>query len=173
MRLNPEYLVQKYQENIFRTAMSVCKNPQDAEDATQNTFVQYLKSDREFESEEHIKAWLLRTAVNQSKNMVTAFWHRNKISWEEYMDSIPFEEPRDQALVEAVLSLPAGYRIVIHLYYYEDYSVAEISDILHISESAVRSRLMRGRRKLKEILKDDWEEEPEPSSPHGQMAAER
>ena len=70
MRLPAEYLVQKYQENLFRAALSVCKRPGDAEDAVQEAFLQYLRTDRDFENEEHIKAWLIRTAVNKTRNTV-------------------------------------------------------------------------------------------------------
>ncbi len=152
MRLTPEYLVREYQERIYRTAFSICGNRQDAEDVVQNTFLKYIQSSREFESEEHIKAWLIRTAVNLSKNMVTAFWHRNKVPLEDYLETVPFESPGDAGLIEAVLALPVNYRIVIHLYYYEEYSIRDISRILRISESAVKNRLLRGRRRLKESL---------------------
>ena len=86
MRLPAEYLVQKYQENLFRAALSVCKRPGDAEDAVQEAFLQYLRTDRDFENEEHIKAWLIRTAVNKTRNTVLSFWNRNRITWEEYMN---------------------------------------------------------------------------------------
>jgi RNA polymerase sigma factor (sigma-70 family) len=156
MRLSAEYLVQQYQENLYLASFSICRNQQDAEDVVQDTFLKYLHTSKDFESEEHIKAWLIRVAVNKSKNILTTFWYRKKESLEDYMNSASFEEPGDQALAGAVLSLPKSYRIVIHLYYYEDYSVAEISQILAISESAVKNRLLRGRRLLQRKLKEDW-----------------
>jgi RNA polymerase sigma-70 factor (ECF subfamily) len=159
MRLPADYLAEKYQENIFRAALSVSKRPGDAEDAVQDAFVQYLRSDRDFESEEHIKACLIRTAINRAKNTVVSFWNRNRIAWEEYMADIPFEEDKDQILVEAVMELPAKYRIVIHLFYYEDYSVSEIGEILNVSQSAIKNRLLRARKMLKEKLKEDWIDE--------------
>ena len=156
MRLSAEYLVEKYQENILRAAFSICRNREDAEDVVQNTFLQYLHTKQEFDSEEHIRAWLLRTAVNQSKNMVKAFWRRNRTSLEEYMAEVPFREPQDRTLVEAVLALPGSCRIVIHLYYYEGYSVSEISRILGLSQTAVKNRLLRGRKLLRQTLKEGW-----------------
>ncbi|MDD5940639.1 MAG: sigma-70 family RNA polymerase sigma factor [Lachnospiraceae bacterium] len=156
MKLSAEYLAGKYQDNIFRAAFSVCRNREDAEDVTQDTFLQYMHTKREFESEEHIKAWLLRTAINKSKNLITAFWHRNRTSLEDYLAQVPFAGPQDRDLVEAVLRLPESVRIVVHLYYYEDYSVAEISELLHLSQSAVKNRLLRGRKILKASLKDGW-----------------
>ena len=156
MRLRAEYLAEAYKENVFRAAFSITKNVADAEDIVQDTFLQYLRSNREFDGEEHIKAWLLRTALNRAKNLKMAFWHRNKVSLEDYMDSVSFEEPADRSLIEAVLALPQKYRMVIHLYYYEDYSVKEISSVLCLSESAVKNRLLRGRHMLKDMLKEEW-----------------
>ena len=156
MRLPVSKLAEKYQENVFRAAFSVSRNPDDAEDVVQDTFLKYMESGRQFESEEHIKAWLLRTAMNRSKDLVHSFWHRNRGSFEEYMDSVSFEEPCDRELVETVLSLPEKYRIPIYLFYYEDYSVKEIAGILKLPESTAKSRLYRGRKMLKDILKEDW-----------------
>ncbi len=159
MRLSAEYLVEAYQENIYLASFSICRNQEDSEDVVQDTFLRYLHSTQEFESEEHIKAWLLRVAINKSKNMLAAFWHRNKMPLEDYMADISFREPEDLVLTEAVLALPKAYRIVIHLYYYEDYSVSEISQILGISKSAVKNRLLRGRKRLKTVLKEDWSDD--------------
>ena len=156
MRLPAEYLVQKYQENLFRAALSVCKRPGDAEDAVQEAFLQYLRTDRDFENEEHIKAWLIRTAVNKTRNTVLSFWNRNRITWEEYMNDISIQDSDDRELIDAVMTLPKQYRIVIHLYYYEDYSVSEIGKILDVSKSIVKNRLFRGRKMLKDILQEEW-----------------
>ncbi len=159
MRLSMDDVIYKYKENIFRAALSISRNPQDAEDILQDTLLEYFQRDREFDSEEHIKAWLLRVATNKSKNIVLNFWHRNRVSLEEYMEEVPFQEPEDRKLAEAVLSLPKKYRIIIHLYYYEDYSVREIGDVLNLTQSAVKNRLLRGRKMLKEMLKEEWADE--------------
>lgn len=156
MRLSARELAEKYQENVFRAAFSVSQNQADAEDVVQDTFLKYMQSDRQFESEEHIKAWLLRTAISRSKDIIHTFWNKNRSSFEDYMESIPFQNPEDRELVETVLSLPKTYRIPIYLFYYEDYSVKEIADILKLSENTVKSRLYRGRKVLKKMLKEDW-----------------
>lgn len=159
MRIPVSELAEKYKDSIFRAAFSICRNPEDAEDVVQESFLQYMETSRQFESEEHIKAWLLTVAVNKAKDISKAFWHRNRTSLEDYMAGLPFPELEDRTLVESVLALPAPYRIVIYLYYYEDYSVGEISEIVHAPVNTVKTRLSRGRAKLKEILKDDWEDE--------------
>lgn len=73
------------------------------------------------------------------------------------METLVFETPESENLFETVMKLPEKYRIVIHLYYYEDYSVNEIADILKLSESNVKTRLSRGRAMLKNVLKEEWD----------------
>ena len=75
------------------------------------------------------------------------------------MSTLPFENPMDHELIDAVLSLPQKYRLVVHLYYYEDYSVREIAAVLTLSESAVKNRLLRGRQMLKNMLKEEWNDD--------------
>lgn len=159
MRLPVRELAERYKDDIFRAAFSVCGNIEDAEDAVQEAFIQYMKSSRQFESEEHIRAWLLRTAINKAKNTVRTFWHRNRTSIEDYMDSLQFREPEDRDLAEAVMALPKKQRMVIYLYYYEDDPVSEISDITGLSESAVKGQLFRARKKLKQMLGGDWNDD--------------
>lgn len=159
MRCTAEYLVETYQQNLFRAALSITHNAQDAEDAVQNTYLKYLKLNTAFESEEHLRAWLFRTVSNQAKDTLRTFWHRNRTSLEDWMNDLEFETPEDRSLAEAVLNLPWKYSSVMHLYYYEDYSVKEIASILSVSESAVKHRLQKGRAALKtELEKENTEE---------------
>ena len=148
-----------YQDNLFAVAFNICQNTQDAEDVIQDTFVQYYTTKKEFDSEEHIRAWLIRVAVNKAKNVTRTFWRRNKVSIEDFTEMLAFETPESETLFETVMQLPKKYRIVIHLYYYEDYSVGEIAKILKLSESNVKTRLMRGRAKLREVLKEEWDDD--------------
>ncbi|MFG6370035.1 MAG: sigma-70 family RNA polymerase sigma factor [Lachnospiraceae bacterium] len=157
MRQTVQELATLYQRNLFAVAFNICKNAQDAEDIVQDTFVQYYTTRKEFESAQHIRAWLIRVAVNKAKNVTRTFWRRNKVSIEDYMETLIFETPEAENLFETVMHLPEKYRIVIHLYYYEDYAVREIADILKLSESNVKIRLSRGRALLKEALKEEWD----------------
>jgi len=159
MRQTVQELATLYQRNLFTMAFNICKNAQDAEDIVQDTFVQYYTTKKEFESEQHIRAWLMRVAVNKAKNVTRTFWRRNKVSIEDYMETLIFETPEAENLFETVMHLPEKYRIVIHLYYYEDYAVREIADILKLSESNVKIRLSRGRALLKEALKEEWDDD--------------
>lgn len=157
MRQLVQELFEKYQDNLYILAFNICKNAEDAKDVVQDTFMQYHMIKKEFENEQHIRAWLIRVAVNKAKNMNRTFWRKNKISLEEYMDTLEFATPESGELFEAVMHLPEKYRIVVHLFYYEDYTVHEIADILKLSESNVKVRLSRARVLLRETLQEEWE----------------
>lgn len=156
MRQSLHELVQLYQGSLFAAAFSICRNTQDAEDVVQDTFVQYYTAKKEFDDEQHVRAWLIRVAVNKAKNANHTFWRRNKLSIEDYMETLVFETPEAESLFETVMQLPEKYRIVVHLYYYEDYAVSEIADILKLGESNVKIRLARARTMLREKLKEEW-----------------
>ena len=159
MRQSVQELAALYQRSLFAAAFNMCKNKQDAEDVVQDTFVQYYTTKKEFESEQHVRAWLMRVAVNKAKNINRTFWRRNKVSIEDYMETLVFETPEAETLFETVMQLPEKYRIVIHLYYYEDYTVSEIADILKLIESTVIIRLSRGRGMLRIALKEEWDDD--------------
>ena len=157
MKQPVEELTERYRDNLFAVAFHVCKNAADADDIVQETFLQYYVTKKEFDSEAHIRAWLIRVAVNKAKNVNRSFWRQHKVPLEEYMESLVFETQKEETLFETVMKLPEKYRIVIHLFYYEDYSVAEIAGILRLTQGNVKVRLSRGRALLKNTLKEDWE----------------
>lgn len=157
MRKSLEWLINEYQMNLFVTAFNICKNVEDAKDVVQDTFIAYHTSNQQFNDEQHIRAWLFRVTVNKAKDAIKSFWHRNKMPLEDYLETLPFESKEDSDLFEAVLNLPKKYRIVIHLFYYEEYNIREISQILHISESNTKTRLSRGRKFLKDVLMEEWD----------------
>lgn len=159
MRQSVQELFEKYQNNLYIIAFQICKNTEDAKDVVQDTFLQYYSLKKEFDNEQHIRAWLIRVAINKAKNINCAFWRRNKMSLEDYIETLVFETPESEELFETVTNLPEKYRIVIHLFYYEDYTIHEIAEILKLSESNVKVRLSRGRSLLKEKLQEEWEDD--------------
>ena len=159
MKLTVDEAFLRYKDRVFSAAFNVCQNWSDADDVVQSTFLKYYNLDLVFESEEHLKAWLLRVAVNQARDLTKSFWQRNRVPWEDCMNELPFEEPEDSRLFEAVMMLPDKYRVVIHLFYYEDYSITEIAQILNRREGTVKSQLNRGRKLLKTILMEEWEDD--------------
>ena len=155
--LEPVY--EKYKDNIFAIGFNYFKNSIDADDVVQETFLKLARSGKDFENEEHLRNWLIRVAVNECKRVSLSSWVRKKVSLEEYTGQIDFETQEESRVFTAVMSLPKKYRQVIHLYYYEDCCRAEIADILGISRTAVTTRLLRGRKKLKEDLLEVWKDE--------------
>jgi RNA polymerase sigma-70 factor (ECF subfamily) len=98
-------------------------------------------------------------AINKAKNIQSSFWHRNGMPLDDFIETLSFETPETKELFEEVMKLPEKYRVVVHLFYYEDYSIKEIAKILRTTESNIKVRLSRGRVKLKDALKEGWEDE--------------
>ncbi|MFQ7000672.1 MAG: RNA polymerase sigma factor [Clostridium sp.] len=142
----------KYSNMVFRLAFARTKNNHDANDIMQEVFLRYMKNKKEFKDEEHKKAWLIKTTINCSKTLLTSAWFRKTTSLE---DNIVEELKEKSEVYYALLKLSKKYRTVIHLFYYEDMSIAEISSLLNIKESTIKSQLNRARNKLKEILKEE------------------
>lgn len=159
MKLSAEEAFRLFGDRVFSAAFSVTGNKEDADDVVQDTFLKYWDTNLNFMDENHIKAWLLRVAINRSRDMLRSFWRRKKVPWEDYMEELPFEEPEDKALFETVMSLPSKYRVVIHLHYYEDMPVSEIADVLHTTQGTVKSQLSRGRKLLKNQLMEAWDDD--------------
>lgn len=116
---------ESYIDTVFRVAFNYIKSAADAEDITQNVFLKLLKADKPFVSEEHVKRWLIRVAINECKNLTKARWWRQE-SYEDYAGAIAFDNPAHSDLFYAVLELPKKYRLPIYLHYYEEYSTQEM-----------------------------------------------
>lgn len=148
--------INKFHGTVFRLSYSYVKNREDAEDVCQEAFLKLYRSEQLFAADENVKAWLLRVAVNLSKNLLKSSWFARRV---ELSDDIPAENPREQALLSSIKALPPKYGGILHLFYYEGYGVKEIADIEGISVSAVTTRLSRARKLLKEmLLKEGYDE---------------
>lgn len=155
-----EQVMEFYMPMVYRIAFARVGNREDAEDITQNVFLRYYKANCGFDSEEHRKAWLIRCAVNSSNTFAGSAWFRHRAS-DEGMENMSAETEdftegtdRKSAVMQAVMRLPDKYRLVIHLFYFEDMSVADISKMTKIRENTVRSQLSRAREMLKPMLKE-------------------
>lgn len=113
----------------------------------------------EFESEEHVRNWLIRVTVNACRNTLRAPWRNRRAELDELADSAIFEAPEESEVFLAVMSLPEKYRMVLNLFYYEEFSVREIGELLGIRVSAVTTRLSRAREMLRQQLKEVWQDE--------------
>ena len=154
-----ETAAEKYRDNIYAVAFNYFKNAPDADDIVQDVLLKLYRTDKIFESEDHVRNWLLRVTVNQCKKISVSSWFRKNVPLETYAESLEYEMPEENDLFFAVMNLPKKYRIIVHLFYYEDYSTKDIAEMLRLKEPTVRTRLMRARKILKERLSDVWNEE--------------
>lgn len=150
-----EAILDTYGNKILRYAYSYLHNPSDAEEVLQDTLVQFLKTAPDFESPQHELAWLLRVAANLSKNHLASAAVRRT----DPLDTeLAAEQREDLSFVwDAVKQLPVPCREVIHLFYYEGCSTGQIAQILNLKEATVRSHLHRGRTRLRELLKEEYD----------------
>lgn len=145
-------LAHRYMDTVFRLAYSYLKNSADAEDVTQNALLKLYQADETaFRSEDHIRYWLVRVTVNECKSLFRSPWRRAE-PLEQYMAALELPGPEHEDLFRAVMALPAKYRVVIHLYYFEGYSSDEIAALLDIPPATVRTRMSRARAQLKQFL---------------------
>ncbi len=150
-------IVKKYFDMIYRLAFSQTKDKEHSDDVVQEVFLRFLKSDKSFESDEHIKAWLLRVTLNCSKNVFLNSWHKKTVPLSHWEDVPIFDKTELSDVYYAVRDLPSKYRAVIHLFYYEDMSIEDISNCLNINASTIKSQLSRGRKLLREKLKGEYD----------------
>lgn len=150
---DPGALARQYAPAVYRLAYARTGSRADAEDVMQEAFLRLLKARPVFQSEAHAKAWLLRVASNCASDLFRLPWRKQEGPLEE--DLPEPERPEMGEVTAAVLSLPARYRIPIHLYYYEGFSVAEIAENIGKSEGTVKSQLFRARELLRARLKEE------------------
>ena len=151
-------IYKRHSKTVYRVCFAYMKNPADTEDAVQDTFFQLIKSGPAFDSEEHEKAWLIRTASNICKNALRHWW-RKREDIEDFRDLPGMETIQTDDVFQTVMDLPAKYKTVIYLYYYEGYTGVEIAGILKKPQSTVRNYLHEARAILRERLGDDFNEE--------------
>lgn len=151
-RYTYEDIANRYIDMVYRLALSRTKSHEHAEDVTQDVFIKLMQNKKSFESEEHLKAWLLRVTINQTKDLLTSAWFKTTDALDENIKA-PTDEKSD--LYYAMFKLPQKYRTVIHLHYYEGYHIEEIANIMKVSSGTVKSQLHRGREMLKNLLTEE------------------
>lgn len=146
-----ERLANTYADAILRLSYTYLKNTHDAQDICQTVFVKLLTEPRAFESPEHERAYILRMAANACKDLLKSPWRRRTCDLEACAQ-VPAPETSDGSVLAAVNQLPAHYRSVIYLFYYEGYQASEIGEILGVPTATIHTRLARGRARLRELL---------------------
>lgn len=148
-----ENAVDIYGDTLYRISLVILKNESDAEDAVQETFLKYLQKNPEFENAEHEKAWLTKVAVNKCRDMLR-MRKRNAELKTEAEDNRNYTEI--SPIIEAMMSLPEKYRVVLQLHYIEDMKIDRIAKIINRTPSAVKMRLQKGRKLLEETYREEF-----------------
>lgn len=144
---------EQYLDMVYRIALNYFRHPQDAEDTAQEVMLRLWREEQDFNSDAHLRHWLVKVTLNLCRDRSRSFWHRRTVSLEACPEP-SFSSPERSALYETVMGLPVKYRLPLYLYYYEGYSVTEVGQLLQLNPSTVQTRLARGRVKLKQELEE-------------------
>lgn len=147
-----EHYISHLRPTVFRLAYGILKNREDAEDIAQDAFARLYQSNKHFNDDDHVKAWLIRVTINLCKDMVKSAWYRHR---DEPVPDISAEDHEISPLKSCIQRLDAESTAVIYLFYYEGYSVNEIAAIRHTTSAAVRTRLTRARKQLRKMLSEE------------------
>lgn len=146
----------RHLDMLYHVALNCLRFPADAEDAVQETMLRLWRTETPFENDAHLRNWLVRVCVNVCRDMTRSPWKRRVVSLEACGEPV-FPEPAQQTLWSELMALPARDRLPLYLHYYEGYSTSEIGTMLGLTATAIRSRLMRARSKLKLQLEEESE----------------
>lgn len=150
-----ESIFKRNADTVYRIAYLRTANTHDSEDIMQEVFLRFMKNEPYFENEQHEKAWFIHTTINRTNSFFTSAWKRRNVALED--DIVHYDNYNDGSVLDAVMALPKDMATAIHLFYYEDFSIKEISNSMGKSESAIKSLLFRGRQILK-ISLDETEQ---------------
>lgn len=141
-------LFQRYKDPVYRLALSMTVSTADAEDVCQTVFLKLLEKRPRLELGQE-RAWLLQVTANECRSLWRRLRRRPTVPLEETLE---LAAPQSPLLLRQIMELPAKDRAVLYLHYYEGFSTREVGEMLHLSQSAVTTRLLRARKKLKEEL---------------------
>ena len=144
--------IKRYGPTVYRTAYAYVRSKHDADDIFQEVFLRYHRSAPLFESNQHEKAWLLKVTINCAKSFFRSPWRQRMIPLE---DTYVYTNTKESEIADALIQLPAKYRTVVHLHYYEGYTTEEIAEITGTKPATVRTQLTRARQKLADLIKED------------------
>lgn len=157
-----EKTIRTYSHVLYRTCFLMLKSKQDAEDVMQETFMNYITSDKKFNDEEHKKAWLIKVSQNKCKNLLRFHRIHPYVPFEDVAENLVASEHIEMDELDEfikIANLSYKYKSAVVLHYIEGYSVDEVASILNVSKSAVKMRLKRAREILKEVYEDNYLEE--------------
>lgn len=147
-----------YKNDIFRLCLSYTKSIEDSEDITQNVFLKLYKNLSKLE-EEKIKNWLIKVTINECKNHLLTNWYKKvTLLTNDQISNYKAKVKEEDKTIEKIMNLPKTDRLIIHLYYYENYKVKEIANLLKKTESNIKVRMYRIRKKIGEQIMEDFNE---------------
>ncbi len=149
-----EAIMHTYGNMLFRLCLVTLGNASDAEDAVQETLIKYLQKSPEFEDTEHEKAWLITVATNKCKDMLRFKSRHPVVDIDEIKEYT--KDTSDSGILDALMTLPDKFRVVLVLYYVEEYSIEKIARVIGKTTSAVKMRLQKGRRLLREAYRKEY-----------------
>lgn len=153
-----DFVYKEYAKELLQIAYGYTKNKEDSIDITQNAYIAVLESNKRFESNEHIKYFLIRVTINESINFVKSYSKKKVLCNNDIIMNIP-ETKKDELpydISEIVNTLPQKYKTILVLYYYDGMKIKDISKVLKMKESAVKKRLERARNLVKEIIERNY-----------------
>lgn len=153
-RAEAERLVNTYSDLILRLSYTYMKSTEDAKDICQTVFLKLLEKPRQFDSPEHERAFLIRSAINTCKDVLKSHWRRTTVDLDA-AGQVPAPQAEEGSLLAAMELLPPKYRTVLYLYYYEGYNAREIAELLGERPATVSTRLSRGRAQLRTLLESE------------------
>ncbi len=153
MTVSNEEVVKLYSDMVYRLAFARTRSPFEADEIFQEVFLRYIRKTPYFDSEDHRRYWFIRVTINCSKKL----WHKSSREKLHFIEETSrFEDKAELNLLYALDKLPVKYREVVHLFYYEDMSLEDISRVLSRKPSTVRTQLTRARSLLRDMLKEDY-----------------
>ena len=147
-----EQIVKTYSSCLYRFALAYLREHAQSQDIVQEVLIQLLDKQPVFGSVEQEKAWLYKVTANKCKNLLKSGRYQKEIPLTEDISEIEATEQTDTDIVDHVLKLDEKYRIPVHLYYYEGYSIKEIAKIVKQNPSTISTHLDRARQQLKEMM---------------------
>lgn len=150
--------IEQYADTVKRICIVHLKNHADTEDIFQTVFLKYALSSAGFENTEHEKAWFIRVTINACRDLLRSFFRSRTVPLDVLADQEAPSFADNREVLDAVLSLPAKYRDVVYLHYYEGYTAPQIGEILGKKTNTVYTLLTRAREQLRRLLGGDEDE---------------
>jgi RNA polymerase sigma-70 factor (ECF subfamily) len=154
LRTNEEIteIYNRYVDVMYRIALMMLKNREDAEDAVSAVFIKLMATETNFENDEHMKAWLIVTTKNSCKDMLKGRWYSKRVDYDSIEEPFYIPDLFANEIWEKITNLGEKYKLLVYLFYYEGYKSEEIAEMLNVKHATVRTRLRAAKKKLRLLI---------------------